>query len=44
MGSAIPSVLIDIIILVLPLPKLWHLKIDLARKIGLMTVFILGYW
>ncbi|ROV99191.1 hypothetical protein VPNG_08249 [Cytospora leucostoma] len=42
-GAAVPSVVIDIIILILPLPKLWHLKINTARKIGLMTVFILGY-
>lgn len=42
-GSAVPSVVIDLIILVLPLPKLWHLRIDRAKKVGLMAVFILGY-
>lgn len=42
-GSAVPSVVIDLIILLLPLPKLWHLRIDRAKKVGLMAVFVLGY-
>lgn len=43
-GSAVPSVVIDLIILILPLPKLWQLRINRAKKIGLMGVFVLGYW
>lgn len=43
-GSAVPSVVIDLIIVILPLPKLWHLNISKSRKAGLMLVFILGYW
>lgn len=43
-GSAVPSVVIDAIVLILPLPKLWHLKIGRAKKVGLMSAFILGYW
>jgi hypothetical protein len=44
LGSTVPSVVIDLIILVLPLPKQWHLQIGRAKKVGLMAVFILGYW
>jgi hypothetical protein len=43
LGSAIPSVIIDVIILVLPLPRLWKLNINMARKIVLVVTFILGY-
>lgn len=43
-GSAIPSVTIDLLILMLPLPKIWGLRTSLARKAGLLIVFILGYW
>ncbi len=43
-GSAIPSVAIDLIILLLPLPKIWTLKIGPAKKAGVLLVFILGYW
>ncbi len=42
-GSAVPSVVIDLIILVLPLPKIWGLQMSRARKAGLTLVFILGY-
>lgn len=43
MGSAISSVIIDLIILLLPLPKIWRLKLDLAKRSGLMGVFVVGY-
>ncbi|KAF2865016.1 hypothetical protein BDV95DRAFT_531823, partial [Massariosphaeria phaeospora] len=42
-GSAIPSVVIDLIILILPVPKIWNLRISRTRKSGIMVVFILGY-
>lgn len=43
-GSAIPSVVIDLIILTLPLPKIWGLNMNKKRKMGLTFVFLLGYW
>jgi hypothetical protein len=43
-GSAVPSVLIDLIILILPLPKLWNLHADRGRRVGLIVVFTFGYW
>ncbi|KAI1264010.1 hypothetical protein F5Y18DRAFT_93432 [Xylariaceae sp. FL1019] len=43
LGSAIPSVVIDLIILLLPLPKVWALQMSGARKIGITIAFVLGY-
>lgn len=43
-GSAVPSVFIDLLILLLPLPKIWTLKISTTRRTGVTIVFILGYW
>ncbi|KAK7224170.1 hypothetical protein V2G26_012173 [Clonostachys chloroleuca] len=42
-GSAVPSVSIDLIILILPLPKVWALHTSAAKKIGICVVFALGY-
>ena len=43
-ATAISNILIDIIILVLPLPILWKLHTDRSRKIATSGVFICGYW
>lgn len=43
LGSAVPSVLIDLIILVLPLPRIWNLQMSGAKKGGITVVFLLGY-
>lgn len=32
----------DIAILILPLPMVWRLQIDLARRLGLVAIFLLG--
>ncbi|RYP11615.1 hypothetical protein DL765_007663 [Monosporascus sp. GIB2] len=42
-GSAVPSVVIDLVILLMPLPKVWHLQTNATKKIGLTVVFALGY-
>jgi hypothetical protein len=42
-GSAVPSVAIDLIILLLPMPKVWGLQMGGARKIGITVAFVLGY-
>jgi hypothetical protein len=42
-GGTIPSVVIDLLILALPVPKIWSLRISRSRKVGVMFVFILGY-
>lgn len=42
-GSAISSVFIDFVILLMPLPKIWRLQMSVGKKGGLMVVFLLGY-
>ena len=42
--SAIPSVIIDLILLLLPLPLLWRLQMKKSHRILIMTVFACGYW
>lgn len=42
-GSAVPSVFIDLVILLLPVPKILTLRISRTRKAGIMVVFLLGY-
>jgi hypothetical protein len=43
LATAIPNVVIDFFLLLLPLPILWNLRVTLAQKIGLLAVFTLGY-
>lgn len=43
LGSGISSLLIDILILLLPLPMLWRLQLRLTRKLQIIVVFICGY-
>ena len=42
-STASLNVLIDLVLLLLPLPVLWRLQITKRQKIGLMGVFVLGY-
>ncbi|TGJ82435.1 hypothetical protein E0Z10_g6318 [Xylaria hypoxylon] len=43
LGNAIPDAIIDLAILLLPLPKLWVLHISMKKKLALAVIFILGY-
>ncbi|KAF6239402.1 hypothetical protein HO173_002664 [Letharia columbiana] len=43
MSSAISSVIIDLIILLIPLPILWKLQLPPLRKYLLLGVFVCGY-
>lgn len=42
-GSGITSLIIDVIILVLPLPMLWKLQMKAIRRVQITGVFICGY-
>ncbi|KAI1371685.1 hypothetical protein F4677DRAFT_450169 [Hypoxylon crocopeplum] len=42
-GSAVPSVIIDFLILVLPMPIIWGLRASRMRKSGITIIFVLGY-
>ena len=43
LGQAIPNIVTDVVLLLLPLPYLWRLQIQLPQKIALVSVFLLGY-
>ncbi len=43
LGSVIPSTIIDLIILIMPLPMIWKLQMKLTKKILVMGVFVCGY-
>ncbi|RDL36933.1 uncharacterized protein BP5553_04366 [Venustampulla echinocandica] len=38
----VPNIATDLVILVLPLPTVWHLKVSRAKKFGLTLVFLTG--
>ena len=42
LGTAIPEVVTDFVILAMPLPYVWNLQMKLKQKILLSVVFILG--
>ncbi|KAI5867648.1 hypothetical protein GGS23DRAFT_592944 [Durotheca rogersii] len=42
-GSAVPSVAIDLFILILPVPLVWTLQVSRVKKFSITAVFILGY-
>ena len=44
LGAAIPNIVIDFILLVLPIPMLWRLHVERSSKIALAAVFSAGYW
>ncbi|KAI2615200.1 hypothetical protein GGR54DRAFT_301782 [Hypoxylon sp. NC1633] len=41
-GSAISSVFVDLIILILPLPKIWRLRTSTTQKMGVTSIFVFG--
>lgn len=43
-GTAIPNICTDFILLILPMPILWRLQVGLSRKIALAGAFAAGYW
>ncbi|KAL2040958.1 hypothetical protein N7G274_006416 [Stereocaulon virgatum] len=43
LGSAVPSIVLDLILLVVPMPFLWRLQIGATQKIALFVIFLLGY-
>ena len=43
LGQAIPNIMLDFVLLLLPLHPLWKLKMKLSQKVALVGVFVLGY-
>lgn len=44
LGATITNIIADLLLLIVPIPMLWRLHIGTRRKIGLLVVFIAGYW
>ena len=44
LGASIPNFVTDVLLLLLPLPVLWRLHIPSRSKIGIILVFLCGYW
>jgi hypothetical protein len=42
MGQAITTIFTDILVYVLPMPVLWHVRLPLTQRIGLLALFGLG--
>lgn len=42
-GNSIASVIIDLVILIIPLPVLWKLQLKLGKKLLISGVFTGGY-
>ena len=42
LGTAIPEVVTDFVILAMPLPYVWNLQMKLKQKLLLSVIFILG--
>lgn len=43
LGSGVPSLVVNIMILILPLPLLWRLQMKMIRKLLIIGVFLCGY-
>ena len=43
-GAAVPNVVIDFFLLILPLPVIKSLNTSLGHKFGIASVLMLGYW
>ncbi|KAI2462840.1 hypothetical protein F4781DRAFT_418771 [Annulohypoxylon bovei var. microspora] len=41
-GSNVPNILADTMIIALPIPMLWNLKLSLLRKLGLIALFLVA--
>jgi hypothetical protein len=44
LGTAIPSMIIDFLILIMPLPLLWNLQASWRRRVMVSAIFVCGYW
>jgi hypothetical protein len=42
MGYIIPNIVVDAILLLLPMPYVWRLKIDTQKKVAISGLFLLG--
>lgn len=43
LSSGITSVVVDIVVLLLPVPRLWRLQTDMRKKVRLLAIFVVAY-
>ncbi|PQE24165.1 integral membrane protein [Rutstroemia sp. NJR-2017a BVV2] len=43
LGSAFINAFLDLVVLVLPIPVIWRLKMSIRRRLLIMSIFVLGY-
>jgi hypothetical protein len=41
-GSNVPNIIADAVIIILPMPLLWSLKLSVMRKLGLIALFLVA--
>jgi hypothetical protein len=41
-GNAIPTIVTDILMLILPVPYIWNLKLPRQQKMAVIGVFVVG--
>lgn len=44
LSAAVSSVVMDLILMLLPMPMIWGLKVKMSRKIAIICIFFFGYW
>ena len=42
MGNSIPNIIMDVVILTLPMGKVWYLQMSMGRKLAVSGMFLLG--
>jgi len=43
LGNAIPGAIVDLLLLLLPMPMIWKLRVDRGRKLAIACIFVCGY-
>ena len=43
MSASVINVTSDVVLLIIPLVKVWGLQMKLRRKLGLLTIFVVGF-
>ena len=44
LSSGITSVFMDLMVLILPMPRLWRLQTSLRKRLRVLFIFLMGYW
>lgn len=42
LGNAIPNIVLDVLFLILPIREVWGLQLDMAQKLAILSIFMLG--